>query len=182
MNRSQLAGAVGALAAISALVVSSSTAAFTATTDNSGNSWTAGTVVLTDDDAGTALFDEPGLAPGVGGDRCIVVTYDGTVAADVRLYSQVTDGGLGSYLGLTVRRGSGSDRECGDFVSDEELYDGTVAGLATAHSSFGTGAGTWAPSGAGQSVTYQFEWQLEGDNGAQGKSVEAAFTWEAQNS
>jgi hypothetical protein len=183
MNRAKVIGAVGGLLLISGLVVNSSTAAFTATTDNTGNSWTAGTVTLTDNDSGTALFSETALKPGSTGSRCIVVTYNGTLAASVKLRGAISAGALGQYLDLTVRRGSGSQVDCTDFTTTlvPPEYTGTVGDLATNHSTFLTGVGTWAPTGAAQSATYQLTWTLQDNNAAQGQSVQAAFTWEAQN-
>lgn len=183
MNRANVAGAVGALLVISGLIVQTSTAAFTATTDNSGNSWAAGSVSLRDNDSGAAMFAETALKPGSTGSRCIVVTYDGNLAANVRLRAATTGGtGLGDYLNLTVNRGTGGAADCSDFASTEAVYGGTVTGLATTHSTFATGAGSWAPTGAGQASTYRFTWTLADNNNAQGKSVQSTFTWEAQNS
>lgn len=182
MKRAQAIGATGAFLAMSAVVVQSSAAAFTATTANVGNTWAAGTVAIRDGDLGNALFTASALTPGNGGTRCIVVTYDGSVAANVKLYSAITGGtGLGQYLDLTVQRGTGL-ADCSDFASTENVYTGTVAGLAANHSTFGTGRGTWAPTGADQRATYRFSWTLQDDNAAQGKDVHATFTWEAQNS
>lgn len=182
MNRPQLVGAVGALVAVSAMVGHSSTAAFTASTDNVGNSWTAGTVSLTNDAPATALFSQRGLVPGSTGSRCVVVTYGGNVPSAVRLYGAVTGGtGLGSYLHVTVARGSGAKRDCSDFSSKESLYSGTLAAFAGAHLGFGSGVGSWVPTGPAQSSTYRIAWSLEDDNAAQSRSVQATFTWEAQN-
>ena len=73
---------------VSALLVwQASNAAFSATTSNPGNSWTAGSVTLTDDDGGTspttgtAMFSAAGLVPGSTGSHCIAVTSTGTVPA-----------------------------------------------------------------------------------------------------
>jgi hypothetical protein len=183
VKRAQLAGAVGALLAVSALVISSSTAAFTAQTDNSGNSWEAGTVLLSDNDSGVAMFNATALAPGDGAQRCIVVTYDGNLAADVKLFGVLEPGGTGleNYLDLTVQRGSGTSADCTGFTSTETVYGGTLGGFLADHTAFSDGAGTWAPTGAGQSSTYRFAWSLQDNNDAQGKNVEASFVWEAQN-
>ena len=52
-----------------ALVWQASYAAFTAQTTSPGNSWSTGSVALTDDDAGAAMFSRTGLAPGSSGER-----------------------------------------------------------------------------------------------------------------
>lgn len=181
MARAQLAGAAGALAVISALVVQTSSAAFTARTENAGNSWSAGTVALSDNDNGTAMFNESGLVPGRTGTRCIVVTYTGSVPSNVRLSAQITGGtGLGAYLDMTVARGTGSSADCSDFASTESVYTGTLDAMAATHRDFASGAGTWQPT-TGQTATYRFRWTLRDDNAAQGRTVQSTFTWEAQN-
>src|SRR5437899_6178316 len=52
-------------------------AAFTATTTNPGNTVGAGTVVLADDDSGTALFTLGHAKPGDSATGCVTVTYTG---------------------------------------------------------------------------------------------------------
>lgn len=181
MKRTQLIALAGTLLAMSGLVVHSSSAAFTATTQNTGNTWSAGSVKISDNDAGSALFTETGLVPGKTGSRCIVVTYDGTVASAVRLYASTGGTGLGAYLNLSVARGGGSAADCSDFTSTETAFTGTLAGLASANATYATGVGSWAPATAGVSSTYRFTWTLQDDDAAQGKDVSATFTWEAQN-
>lgn len=168
-----------------ALVVDATRAAFSASTTNPGNSWQAGTVSITDDDSGTALFSATGLVPGDTGTNCVVVRYDGSaVPARVRLSGAAAGGTLGQYLDLTVQRGSGTAAtgfgDCTGFSATETLYTGTVAGFATSHGSFATGVGTWNPSATGQESVYRFTWTLQDDNAAQGASVNATFTWEAR--
>ena len=68
----------------SAMVWQASNAAFTATTNDGVNSFAAGTVALSDNDLGTALFSATNLKPGSTGQACIRVTYSGTLAAGVR--------------------------------------------------------------------------------------------------
>ena len=83
-----------------------------------------------------------------------------------------------------MRRGSGgSFGDCTGFSSAETVYSGTLDGFVATHTSYGTGAGTWAPTGGGpdDDMTYQFEVTLQDDNAAQGLTSTATFTWEAQN-
>src|SRR5918999_5545280 len=51
--------------------------AFSSTTTNSGNTFAAGTVFLTDNDSGSAMYNVPAGAPGTSVTRCIVLTYGG---------------------------------------------------------------------------------------------------------
>jgi hypothetical protein len=181
----QVMAALLSLALVAVLVLRVSDAAFSATTDNTGSQWTAGDVVLTDDDSDTAMFAITAMKPGDTATECIAVTYSGSLDAAVKLYGTLTAGdGLDDYLDVTVRRGTGgSFGDCTGFSSDETVYSGTLDGFVGTHTSFGTGAGTWAPTGGGpdDTVTYQVEVTLQDDNAAQGKTATATFTWEAQN-
>jgi hypothetical protein len=185
VDRHVLAIGVALLLAVVLIAVRSTTAAFTATTANAANSWSAGTVALTDDDAGTAMFTVTGLTPGDTNTRCITVSYSGSADAAVRLYGSITGGtGLGTYLNLTVERGAGgSFANCTGFVSAESVYSGTLAGFTSTHTGFANGAGSWAPIGGApvDTMTYRFTTTLQDNNAAQGLNATAAFTWEAQS-
>src|SRR5262245_50582018 len=82
-------------------------AAFSDTAGNSGNSLTAGTVLLSDNDTGVAAFDDIDLDPGESANSCITVTYAGDLDAVIRLYAATGGSGLADNLTLTVTRGSG---------------------------------------------------------------------------
>jgi hypothetical protein len=185
LDRHVLAIGVALLLTVVLIAVRSTTAAFTSTTANAANSWSAGTVALTDDDSGTAMFAATAMAPGDAVTRCITVSYSGSVDAAVRLYGSITGGtGLGTYLNLTVERGAGgSFADCTGFVSAESVYTGTLAGFTATHTGFANGAGTWSPVGGApvDTMTYRFTTTLQDDNAAQGLSATAAFTWEAQS-
>lgn len=166
------------------LVWQSSRAAFTATTSNDTNSWAAGTVSVSDDDSGSAMFTATGLAPGDTASRCVTVTYTGSLASSVKLYTTASSysGTLGSYLSLVVEQGTGgSFADCAGFTSSSTVYSGTLANFASSATGFGTGVGAFAPTGAGQSSVYRFTYTLADDNAAQGTSGGIGFTWEAQN-
>jgi hypothetical protein len=181
----QVMAALLSLALVAVLVLRVSDAAFSATTENTGSQWTAGDVALTDDDSDNAMFAIANMKPGDTETQCIAVTYSGSLDAAVKLYGTLTAGdGLDDYLDVTIRRGTGgSFGACGTFSSVETVYSGTLAGFVGSHSSFGSGAGSWAPTGGGpdDTVTYQVEVTLQDNNAAQGKTATATFTWEAQN-
>jgi hypothetical protein len=185
LDRHVLAIGVALLLTVVLIAVRSTTAAFTSTTANAANSWSAGTVALTDDDTGTAMFAVTNMAPGDSITRCITVSYSGSVDAAVRLYGSITGGtGLGTYLDLTVERGTGgSFASCTGFVSTESVYSGTLAGFTSAHTGFVNGAGSWAPVGGApvDTMTYRFTTTLQSNNAAQALTATAAFTWEAQS-
>jgi hypothetical protein len=173
-----------ALLASSAVVYQASNAAFTATTANPSNSWASGTVALTDNDAGAALFTASGIKPGDGGTKCIVVTYTGSIAASVKLYATgYTDNGLGQYLTFSVDEGTGTAADCSDFSSTTALYSGTLDGFATGSTAYASGLSGWAPAGGSNATrTFRFSWTLQDTDNAQGKTSAATFTWEARSS
>jgi hypothetical protein len=170
---------------VSALVVRTSASVFSDTTGNTSNQWTAGDVILVDDDLGSSMFTVLNMKPTTPAIECITVTYQGSLDANVRLYGSLTAGdGLDDYLNLTVDRGTGgSFGDCSGFSSTEVVYSGTVDGFAGTHTAFSDGAGTWAPTGGApdDDMTYQFTVTLQDDNAAQGLTTTATFTWEAQN-
>ena len=127
---STLYGAIAlvAVALVSVLAFEASRGAFSATTDDVANTFDAGAVALSDNDASSALFSLTDLVPGIANrvQSCIDVTYDGSVVpADVRLYTAGGDlaGGLAPYLDLVVERGSGAAGfgDCSGFSSTETI-------------------------------------------------------------
>ena len=98
MNRNQrrlvrtIAPVAGLLAA-GLLVWQGSTAAFNATTNNTGDSWATGKLKLQNNGGGTAmadttanLFAETGIKPGVSGVKCITVESTGSLAGALKMY------------------------------------------------------------------------------------------------
>jgi hypothetical protein len=184
--------AVGLLALIvvSTLIVTTSRAAFTTTTDNSGSSFTAGDVVLVDDDLAASRFTVTDMEPGDTVTACIVVTYNGSVdPSPVKLYSGgFTDSGnFGDYLNVTVDEGvGGTFADCTGFVEDDAgaEFSNTLTQLDALHTNYGNGFGDWDPSAAGQFKTYQITVELDAatPNAEQNESVTAlTFTWEVQS-
>lgn len=174
------------------LVWQASSAAFTATTDNSGNSWTSGSVVLSDNDSGSALFAETNLVGGSTEAQCIEVEYDGNVASSVKLYATTPTGALAPYLDFDVELGSGVScsvpgtwtKIFGDAntVPDVDPSEDTLDNFTISHTSWATGVGTWTPSAANTVRPYRFTYTLGNDAGAQGKSATGVnFIWEAQS-
>ncbi|GAA1827050.1 hypothetical protein ACFFOM_15075 [Microlunatus capsulatus] len=184
--------AVPAAVAVSGLVVSqASYSAYSATTVNPTNNWATGTVALTDDDNGTAAFTAANLKPGSTGEKCITVTSKGSLASNVKLYATgaTTTKNLAAHINLKVVQGTGgSFGSCAGFTplpSGSELYSGTVAGFASTATGFGTGVGTWAPTGtADETRTYQVTYAVrtEAPDSTQGGTAALGLTFEAQNS
>ena len=173
----------GAVLLTGAFIVTASIAAFSDTTDNTGNTWSTGTVILEDNDLGAAMFTVTGMKPLDVVEKCIVVTYKGTLLpADVLLYGVSGGSGLDAYLDLVIDEGTGAAfGNCSGFSFTSNIFTGTLTSFAATHTNFGDGAGIWSPSANPESKTYRFTVTLQDDNAAQTLDATAEFTWEAQN-
>lgn len=171
-----------------ALVWQSSYAAFSSTTVNPTNNWTAGSVVLSDDDSTTAMFTATSLKPGMTGSKCIVVTSAGTLAATVKLYSTTysTSNALSSYIDLVIEEGSGGAfSDCTGFSADATAFTGTLETFGTTKTNFSNGVSAWAPSGGGsETKTYKITYTINAStpNSVQAGTAAAGLTWESQTS
>lgn len=165
-------------------------AALSGTTENAGNSFSAGTVVLTDNDAGTALLSLANARPGAPVTNCLQVSYTGSLTAGVRLYGAFT-GALAPYVKITVTRGTDtapSFGSCTGFTADAANHKGLGAGilfsgpLSTYPTTYTAGLTdptvTWATN---TKVSYRFSAEIMDTNAAQGLSSTAGFTWEARS-
>jgi hypothetical protein len=166
-------------------------AAFTLTTQNINDTYVAGTVTLADNDAGTVMWDitnqEP-TSPVVV--RCIRVTYTGSLAAAVRLYTTTTPSALDPYLNVTVEKGSMPVGtvfpNCTGFASEATIAPaGTLQAFKSARTGWTNGLAafpgvqtTWNP---GNSLVYRFTVQMQNVFAAQGLTGLVTLTWEAQN-
>jgi hypothetical protein len=174
---------------IAILVVTSSRAAFVAQNDNTLNKVTSASILLTDNDSSSAMFNNvPGLMPGTPVDRCIDVTYTGDVnPTAVMLYAAgVPTGTLAPYLDLTIEIGTDSTPVFGDctgFVSSGTIFTGgTLADFATAHSAYASGMTTWDPAVTGEVKTFHFRLTVKDDNNAANKTTTFGFSWETRTS
>jgi predicted ribosomally synthesized peptide with SipW-like signal peptide len=165
-------------------------AALTASTSNAGNSFSAGTVSLTDNDSGTAMFTVANWTPGTPETRCLQVTYTGTLDATVLRLHGTTTGALAPYVRLTVTRGTATaptSGSCTGFQADTTDHRNLGAGvlfdgkLDTYPSSFDAGipdpVAPWVPN---RTVSYRFTAVLDAVNAAQGLGCTATFAWEAR--
>ena len=181
-----LIGAVGTVASIGTY------SAFSATTVNPGNTFAAGTVVISDNDANSAMYTITGAKPNDVVTRCIRVTYTGSLPALVRLYTTTPINAFGQYVTLSIDKGtmpvSTTFPNCTSFVPDAtpNVFTGTLSSFGSARTSFGTGVAA-NPGAATQWVTndavvYRFTLTMQ-DNvlAAGGSTGTHSFTWEAQN-
>jgi hypothetical protein len=174
---------VGATSAVAGLGVF---AAFTANTLNSNNSIASGTVALGDNDNDGSLYVVSNGGPGATTQRCIHVSYLGTLPATVKLYrsNTVTNG---TAFNLTVERGSGVTGgfpSCTGFTAAASIYTGTLGAFPTTYATGVDAKGSaWAQNDA---VDYRFTITVADDPtpNAHATAVSSGqhnFTWEAQN-
>ena len=181
-------GAAGAIAAFGTF------SAFSSTTDNPGNTIATGSVAISDNDGGVSkLIDISGAKPGQDYDRCILVTYSGTLPADVKMSVPTAVGALAADLDLDVTPGTLSGTpafgDCSTFTPDAggnvfgNGASDTLASFRTAHQDWATGlqhnpGGSWTQN---EQVAYRFRVNVQ-DDAPQSAST-GAFTvkWEARN-
>jgi hypothetical protein len=192
-----------------ALVWQSTAAAFTATTDNVGNAWQTGTVVLTNSGGASALFDltrDNALQPGSARSRCIRVDYTGSLPADVKLYVTTPSAGgtgLDGYLLMSVERGqdvastttvapdcssgftsAGSPTFVWNTATASNVAGDqtrTMAALKTAAHDWTSGLLVGSSVPQNTSLTFRVSYSVADNNGAQNTQSTATFTWEARN-
>lgn len=173
--------AIPAALIVSGLIVSqASYSAFSATTENAGNSWETGSVKLTDDDQGAALFTAKNLKPGDKGEKCITVTSDGTSPALVKLYAanEKATNNLDQYISIKIVQSA----SCG--TAGSTITGGTLAGFAAGHTGYANGVGNWNTAGTKgetQAYTISYVFSADAPNSTQASSASVDFVWEAQN-
>jgi len=180
-------GALGSLAAMGVF------GAFSSTTTNAGNTITAGTVAIADNDAGAAMYSIASAKPGESVSKCIKVTYTGSLDADVHIYTGSTIGSLGQYVDLTITPGTQTTStfpSCTGFTPDSggALYTGTLQNFGSTKNNYANGVVDYPGSGSkwatNESVVYQVTATLQSSapDAAQGLTTGAhTFTWEARN-
>jgi predicted ribosomally synthesized peptide with SipW-like signal peptide len=165
------------------------------TAANPGNTFTSGSVNVTDNDAGTALASFAAGKPGTTASGCVNVTYTGTLPAAVRLYATTTGTGLGAYVDLKITRGkftgTPAAASCTGFTADTTdygngagiIYNGLLSSMGATPATgvvdpLASSPATWA---AGEVHAYKVQVTLRDDAGGQGKNATTAFSWIATN-
>jgi hypothetical protein len=187
-------GAVGAVASFGAF------SAFSSSSTNTGNEFKAGTVVLGSNDGGQPMYaGVSSVKPGQAITRCVAVSYTGSLASNVRLYTTDSSiGALGKYVDVTVTPGhwSGSAATfpgCTNFAPNgAAVYSGTLENFQQGKNSFANGVALDGPAtsywATGNTVVYQFSYTLQDPNSANSSDPNApvttglhSFKFEAQN-
>lgn len=202
MNKIRIAGAAAGVVLVSGIVLQVSSAAFTDTHENAGNTWDAGSVYL--DGTATAMFasTSQNIEPGYREVKCIEVTYNGTLdpSAAVTLATTLTANdadaaggdGLADDLDVVLDVGPAGSTCAGmvdpvlgtavDLAGTQNVFTGTLKAFETA----GATTTSWTPSGeAGSDLMrpFRFSVAMPDDsttpNDAQGDLAVAKFTWSA---
>ena len=181
-------GVVGTLAGVGTF------SAFSSTTDNTGNTFAAGTVYIGDNDAGSAMYNVTNQAPGAATTKCIRLTYTGSLAADVKLYTSSTVNALGTYVDLSIDKGTmpggTTFPNCTGFVLESNVFSNTLANFTTTKNSYANGIaafpGVQSQWNQNDTVVYRFTLTLQNNAAANGGAVALTtgahdFTWEARN-
>jgi hypothetical protein len=166
---------------------------FSATTQNAGNEISTGTVALSDNDSGSALYNVTTAKPGDTVSRCIKTTYTGSLPSEVRLYTTSTAGALAQYVDVTITQGTQASSvfpSCSGFAPDATgvIYTGTLQNFEQTNTSYASAINTdpvgqtdWLP---GDSIVYKVDATLQAgtpDSGQGASSGVHAFIWEARN-
>lgn len=166
--------------------------AFSATTQNDNNQIAAGTVAIGESLGGGFLYSVSNAGPGVLNEKCVVVTYSGTLDSDVRLYipTAPTTRTLDQYVNLTIDAGTpDADPEagCADFDgTPTNVYTGTLKAFIDSETNFTNGTPV-TPEGESfwsqnDRVAFRFRVSVADNPAAAGLSVSPhTFRWEAQN-
>jgi hypothetical protein len=201
MRRRAARAAVPAVALLAAglMVWQGSYSAFSATTANNADVWTAGTLNLTNNGGTaayaattTATFNELGLKPGSTATKCITVKSVGTSAGALKLYrSALADSApsLGAQIQLTIDAAPvAADvlANCAGFPAVGLTNVATGVALTALPVSYAAAVPSVAVASGTQLVAYRIAYTFAttgttaGDNALQGKTVTAGFTWELQ--
>ena len=189
---------VGLLAA-GLLVWQGSYAAFSATTVNNNDIWTAGTLTLQNNGGGaayavttSATFNELGLKPGSGATKCITVKNTSSTAGSLKMYrSGLVDSApsLGAQVQVTIDAATvAADvlSNCAGFPVAGLTNVATGVALTALPTTYAAAVGPVAVGSGTVLVAYRISYTFAttgttaGDNALQGKTVTAAFTWELQ--
>jgi hypothetical protein len=172
---------IGALAAVLAAVgvAVGSGASFTATSANPANTFTAGTLTMSNSSTGAAVLTASGLKPGDVTVGTVDIQNTGSLSGTFTVTRSAltdSDGTNPMSQKLTVLL-----RDCGDFsagtptciAGDPTKYTGTLAAM--------TGANALGTFAANEKHRYEFTVTFDStaNNNYQGDNSSATFTWDA---
>lgn len=197
------AAPVAGLLAAGLIIWQGSSAAFSATTVNTADTWSSAALVLTNNGgtaayaaSTTALFGgvtEQNLKPGSTGTQCLTVQSASTIAGALKFYrgAVVGDAGLAGQIKLTidaapVAAATNVPANCTNFPVAGLTNLATTVALSALPTSYATAATSVAVASGTQRIAYRFAWTFVStgstatDNPLQGKSAAADFDFEIQ--
>lgn len=175
---------VAALSAFGAVGAWGTYSAFTGTTNATGSTFSSGTVRITDDDAGNAMFTLSGLVPGSTASRCVNVANAGDVPFSNVALSAAATGALAPALAVTIDKGTSAT---GGAASSCTGFSATTAGFVTATlDALPTSAAPKDDASAwnvGDTRSYRITVKLDPQaaNTYQGKTAGLDLTWTASS-
>lgn len=191
VRRAVMLGATPIAVLLAGLMVWQGTnAAFTADTRNIGNNWETGSVTISDDDNGGAMFSVQHVVPGQTGSHCIVVTASPSVPSTVKTYVQsLQSDGLEANIFVSMEQGSGgSFGDCTGFTASGDVAPSMTLVTAATYNSFANGVLPWSVAAGPATKTYKISWVFDTTgldqaqvDALQGKSASLNIEWELQN-
>ena len=188
-----------ALIATAGIVTASSYSVFTATTNSPSNSFSAGSVVLTNDSTaagsqaatGSAMYTATNITPtSAAVVKCVTVQSTGSVASAVKFYTgspttaNPSGNALAQYIKVQVEIGTAGST-CASFTSSSSIVAaGTTLSALEGFTTYANGKDTtWAPQGGTESRAFRFTVTPDSamPNSVEGASAGVTFIWEADN-
>jgi len=208
MNRTTRARAVRSVAPVAGLLAAGllvwqgSYAAFNATTSNTADAWSTGSLALTNNGGTatysgttTALFTETGLKVDQAAvAKCITVQSGGSLAGTLKLFRGAVSGTnsatLAPALKVTVEAAgvtaaTNVAANCTNFPTTGITTLHSAVGLSSLPTDYASASGVAVAAGT-QRVAYRITYTLPttgtqgGDNALQGSTAQADLTWEIQ--
>lgn len=181
LSITRLSAIGAALLMLTVLTISRSQAAFSATTENTNNTFSTGSISLTDDDSDAAMFTVTNMQPATPVVECIELTYAGGLpTAEFRMYGSST-GTLAGYLDTTVEIGTGGEfGDCSSFVASSTVYDDVLHTFVVNNTDYASGITIATTTATTDVSVLRFTIELQDDNAAQGLSATIGFHFEVQ--
>jgi spore coat-associated protein N len=174
--RRLLAALATMLVAVGVTVASGAT--FTAQTANPSNTFTAGTLSMSNSAAGSAILTASNMKPGDPATKgTVVIKNTGSISGAFSLTrssltNSDTTNPMAAKLNLVITD-CGVDQDCTTSADNSNKYTGTLAGMSST-----IALSNWA---AAEQHKYEFSVALDSsaDNNYQGDNSVAGFTWDA---
>jgi hypothetical protein len=168
--------AVLALILLAVGVAVGSGANFTAQTANPSNTFTAGTLTMSNSEEGAAILSASDMKPGDSTTGVVDITNTGSITGTFSMNRSAltnSDGAnpMSAKMNMVVTD-CGTDFDC-TAGTNPNVYTGTLSAMTATFS-----LGTFAP-GVGHRYKFDATFDSSADNNYQGDNTSATFTWDA---